>query len=260
MDEIIVMVNKHGVFYPHYDALGNVTMLTDSAGKLVERYGYSVGGQVSLADDQGNYISNSSVGNRWYFTGREWLNQIGLYDYRNRVYSAGFGRFLQTDPIRFDGGDINIYRYVANSPVNRGDAYGLGPEDGFAGMTGMTGAQASTYGNLAAGYYQQTGQFLSPNSGTLAIEQFAETAVIFAATVSAFEIGAAFIIVGPSVPSILSQITLELSAISPSLSISAYNFAASQAFNSGRPPFGSLVGGMTSFFDSMYSWVNNLFE
>jgi RHS repeat-associated protein len=58
------------------------------------------------------------------FTGREWLSQVGLYDYRNRVYSAQIGRFLQTDPIRFSAGDVNIYRYVSNRPVNLADPTG----------------------------------------------------------------------------------------------------------------------------------------
>jgi RHS repeat-associated protein len=59
------------------------------------------------------------------FTGREWLSQVGLYDYRNRVYSAQIGRFLQTDPIRFAAGDVNIYRYCGNSATNRVDPWGL---------------------------------------------------------------------------------------------------------------------------------------
>jgi RHS repeat-associated protein len=33
--------------------------------------------------------------------GREWIAELNLYDYRNRVYSSELGRFLQTDPIGF---------------------------------------------------------------------------------------------------------------------------------------------------------------
>src|SRR5690606_36991177 len=67
----------------------------------------------------------SLVGNRWMFTGREWLGQVGLYDYRNRVFSPEVGRFLQCDPIRFSAGDINIYRYCHNRYVVLTDPYGL---------------------------------------------------------------------------------------------------------------------------------------
>jgi RHS repeat-associated protein len=59
------------------------------------------------------------------FTGREWIGEIGIYDYRNRVYSPELGRFLQTDPIRFEAGDVNLYRYVGNSPIDWVDEQGL---------------------------------------------------------------------------------------------------------------------------------------
>lgn len=47
------------------------------------------------------------------------------YDYRNRVYSADLGRFLQSDPIRFEAGDGNLSRYVGNDSTNHVDPEGL---------------------------------------------------------------------------------------------------------------------------------------
>ena len=41
--------------------------------------------------------TDSAYGNRFMFTGREYLSTIGIYDYRNRMYSPLIGRFLQTD-------------------------------------------------------------------------------------------------------------------------------------------------------------------
>ena len=125
IDEIIVMVNRHGTFYPHHDALGNVTMLTGKDGRLVERYTYSVTGQVAISDASGKTLAESAIGNRWMFRGREWLQEAGLYDFRNRVYSVELGRFLQIDRIRFKGGDINIYRYCFNRYARGSDPLGL---------------------------------------------------------------------------------------------------------------------------------------
>jgi len=124
IDEIVVMKNAHGAFYPHRDAIGSVTMLTDSEGKLAERYHYSVTGEVTIYDPSGTELSNSTIDNRWLFTGREWLSEIGLYDYRNRVYSPQLGRFLQTDPVRFQRGEVNLYIYVLNDFLNRIDPCG----------------------------------------------------------------------------------------------------------------------------------------
>lgn len=45
--------------------------------------------------------------------------------YRNISYDPNSGRFIQKDPIGLDGGDINLYRYVENNPVNFIDPEGL---------------------------------------------------------------------------------------------------------------------------------------
>jgi RHS repeat-associated protein len=87
---------------------------------------------VVQCDPQGNppsvddMFSADPYANRFLYTGREFLKEANLYDYRNRVYSAELGRFLQSDPIRFDAGDGNIYRYVFNSPTMQLDSMGLG--------------------------------------------------------------------------------------------------------------------------------------
>ncbi len=59
------------------------------------------------------------------FTGRELDAGTGLYYYRARTYDAATGRFLQRDPIGFAGGDMNLYGYVLNNPVNTLDPLGL---------------------------------------------------------------------------------------------------------------------------------------
>ena len=61
------------------------------------------------------------------FTGREYLGTIQLYDYRNRTYSPKWGRFIEVDPIRFEGRDLNLYRYVRNWVMELIDPLGLDP-------------------------------------------------------------------------------------------------------------------------------------
>jgi RHS repeat-associated protein len=113
------------VRYFHYDANGNCTLQTDLFGNIVEQYDYDAFGWPYFYDAWGNNIGYSPWGNRMLFTGREWLGELHLYDYRNRLYQPELGRFMQPDPKEFAAGDYNLYRYCHNDPVNRADPLGL---------------------------------------------------------------------------------------------------------------------------------------
>jgi RHS repeat-associated protein len=119
-----IVVSNVANFYLQ-DALGSTVRLTDGSGQVEESYTYDVFGAVAITDATSNPLATSAIGNRFMFTGREWLKELCLYDYRNRLYSADLGRFLQTDPLRFKAGDVNLYRYVGNSPVDLVDPKGL---------------------------------------------------------------------------------------------------------------------------------------
>jgi RHS repeat-associated protein len=54
-----------------------------------------------------------------------------LYYMRARYYDPNVGRFISEDPLGFGGGDVNLYAYVQNNPVNRIDPFGLKPGDPF---------------------------------------------------------------------------------------------------------------------------------
>jgi RHS repeat-associated protein len=132
-DEMISKTQSSTVTYYHEDALGNVVRLTNAGGAVVEQYTYDAFGAPVIRDGSGTLLTNSAFANRFLFTGREYLPEIGLYDYRNRTYHPVLGRFLQTDPLRFDADDLNLYRYVFNNPVNLSDPLGfegLGGENG----------------------------------------------------------------------------------------------------------------------------------
>ncbi|MBV6501492.1 MAG: hypothetical protein CJBNEKGG_04005 [Prosthecobacter sp.] len=150
VDEILIMVDATGAKYHLHDALGSVTALTDSTGAVLESYKYDVFGKVTVTDSSLISHPSSPLGNRFLYTGREWIAEASLYDYRNRVYSPVIGRFMQIDPIRFDAGDVNLYRYVGNSTQSWRDANGL-----YAGAIGfgelLGGALAGAATGAAAG-------------------------------------------------------------------------------------------------------------
>jgi len=98
------------------DALGSILSLTDDAGTVQTSYTYEPFGNTTAAG-QGS-------GNSFQYTGRE-NDLTGLYHYRARYYHLRIQRFLSEDPLRFRGGDTNLYAYVGGSPINRGDPSGL---------------------------------------------------------------------------------------------------------------------------------------
>lgn len=127
VDEILCKITAGGPVYYHEDRLGSIIALTNASGTVVERYAYTGFGQCEIRNAAGTLLAESGYGNRFRFTGREWVSTLGLYDYRNRAYSLNLGRFLQTDPILFAGEDENLFRYVWNNPVGHADPSGLAP-------------------------------------------------------------------------------------------------------------------------------------
>jgi RHS repeat-associated protein len=131
IDRPLAQVLSNGsIRYVHQDVLGSVVMLTDNNGAPYQSYSYDAWGKVTARDASGSVIASSAISAPWLFTGRRFDKESGLYHYRARTYSAELGRFLQMDPIKFDAGDPNIYRYVGNDPVNGTDPWGLS-EDSY---------------------------------------------------------------------------------------------------------------------------------
>jgi RHS repeat-associated protein len=110
--------------YQH-DIHGNVTALLGFYGGVIERYTYDVFGSPTILSTNNTQLSTSAYGNRFMFQGREFFPELGIYDYRHRMYHPGLGRFLQTDPTGFDAGDMNLFRYTGDDPVDRSDPTGL---------------------------------------------------------------------------------------------------------------------------------------
>jgi RHS repeat-associated protein len=99
--------------------------LADGTGHLKEWYRYDLHGTPIFYDATNNQISSSTYSIRHLFTGQQWYAELGLYDLRHRMYSSDIGRFLQPDPIGFNGDRTNLYRYCGNNPSKWSDPTGL---------------------------------------------------------------------------------------------------------------------------------------
>jgi RHS repeat-associated protein len=115
------------------DANWNVTGITNTGGTIQERYTETPYGAVTFRDGSGSTISVSTKGWDILHQGAK-RDIIGDYDFRNRVYSPTLGRWLSNDPIGFEAGDVNTFRYVGNGPNSNLDPIGLEPPPGRSGI------------------------------------------------------------------------------------------------------------------------------
>jgi RHS repeat-associated protein len=66
------------------------------------------------ADFSADADNKSDFDNPYLYTGRILDTETGLYFFRARYYHPGLGEFVSRDPIRYEAGDPNVYRYVDN--------------------------------------------------------------------------------------------------------------------------------------------------
>jgi len=104
--------------YVAQDANHNITALLDNAGNVVERYVYDPFGSVTVLDADWTERSGGSE-YAWHYLhqGGRFDVTSGLYHFRYRDYSPTLGRWPRLDPLRYDAGDVNLYRVVFNAPT-----------------------------------------------------------------------------------------------------------------------------------------------
>lgn len=124
-DYMIVGTVKYKIISNH---LGSpVQVVNSSTGAIVQEISY---------DDFGNILSDSSPGfTPFGFAGCLYDTDTKLCRFGARDYDASIGRWLSKDPIRFGGGDTNLYGYVMQDPINWIDPSGLYLIDETGGST-----------------------------------------------------------------------------------------------------------------------------
>jgi RHS repeat-associated protein len=99
------------------DHLGSPRLVVNSAtGEIVQRMDYDEFGVVTL--------DTNPQFQPFGFAGGLYDQHTGLVRFGARDYDPVTGRWTSKDPIRFGGGDTNLYGYVLNDPINLVDPDG----------------------------------------------------------------------------------------------------------------------------------------
>jgi RHS repeat-associated protein len=110
-----------GVTYRIFsDQLGSPRLVVNtSTGAIAEQIDY---------DEFGNVINDTNPGFQPFgFAGGLYDQDTKLLRFGARDYSSVIGRWTAKDPTLFGGGDLNLYGYVLNDPINAFDFSGLQP-------------------------------------------------------------------------------------------------------------------------------------
>ena len=107
------------VTWPLTDHLGTIrdwAAYDDDETTIVNHILYDAFGRITEETNPADHL--------FYFTARPLEKETGLQNNLNRWYEAPTGKWLSADPIGFDAGDGNLYRYVANYATNASDPEG----------------------------------------------------------------------------------------------------------------------------------------
>jgi RHS repeat-associated protein len=120
-------------FY-HPNHLGSASVVTDQNGLRKEQMEYfPFGAYRAVGVPTGTYDFDPNFPDVFYtFTGQEDDDDLGLYNFKARLYDPVLGRFISPDPIIPDPTDLqsfNRYSYVKNNPLRYIDPTGNEPGD-----------------------------------------------------------------------------------------------------------------------------------
>jgi RHS repeat-associated protein len=146
-------------FWYHTDHHGTAEAMTNSSGATVWQANYTGHGEL--------LSKTGSIAGPAVYTGKEFDEAVGLYNFNIRWYDPDLGRFINEDPAR-DG--INWHIYCSNNPVRFMDAWGLESDDFGSSTDSYSSASSNTsswggLGDAIGGISDAIGGAFGMNSG-----------------------------------------------------------------------------------------------
>ncbi len=116
-----MLLSRHAggasTFYT-FDPSGNVAQRLDGSGTVLGTYAFDAFGLRTGTDATTDPYAGFGSGYGYYADAETGLSLLG-----HRYYDTGTGRFINRDPIGYEGG-ANLYAYVDNNPVDGTDPNG----------------------------------------------------------------------------------------------------------------------------------------
>ncbi|MDR0608585.1 MAG: toxin C-terminal domain-containing protein [Planctomycetaceae bacterium] len=124
IDDLVCREQNGQRFYSLPDPNWNVVATANPMGVVQERINYSAFGNPTFHEPDMTQKTASDFAWNRTFTGQTYDTRTGIMHYRRRDYDPAMGRFINRDPIDYDAEDVNLYRYVNNSPIIHQDPMG----------------------------------------------------------------------------------------------------------------------------------------
>jgi RHS repeat-associated protein len=127
-------------YWYHSDNIQSTQYVTTDAQALVQHLEYFPGGEIWRSDEKDASKLTPEIERATTFTGKEFDAASGYYYYGARYYEPQMQMWLSPDPILasymrggpnggvFNPGNLGVYSYAFNNPVNITDPSGLAPD------------------------------------------------------------------------------------------------------------------------------------
>lgn len=174
VDGTLLSMNYNGNEYFYItDLVGNIIEIVDISGNTVVEYKYDAWGNIVYKYDSGLGIDDI---NPFRYRGYYFDEETGYYYLQSRYYNPEIGRFISSDGLVGQIGNIqshNMYAYCANNPITNIDP------SGYLFFTISFFAAyfvAATVVIVAAYIIQETGVLSDINSGLTEVEDYISSA------------------------------------------------------------------------------------